>query len=65
MTDERGTPFAPGAFSGILGLAYPSIAAPEFDAVAPLFDSIRQRRLLPANLVSFYLSRAAVQLLRL
>jgi hypothetical protein len=24
-----------------------------------------QRRLLPANLVSFYLSRAAVQLLRL
>jgi hypothetical protein len=39
VTDERGTPFAPGAFSGILGLAYPSLTAPEFEAAAPLFDS--------------------------
>ena len=59
VTDERGTPFAPGAFSGILGLGYPSLVAPEFEAAPPLFDSIMQRRLLPANLLSFYLSRAA------
>ena len=58
VTDERGTPFAPGAFSGILGLAYPSIVAPEFQAAAPLFDSIMTQRLLPANVISFYLSRA-------
>jgi len=32
VTDERGTPFAPGAFSGILGLGYPSLVAPEFEA---------------------------------
>ena len=59
VTDERGTPFAPGAFSGILGLGYPSLVAPEFEAAPPLFDSIMRRRLLPANLLSFYLSRAA------
>ena len=56
VTDQKGTPFAPGAFSGILGLAYPSIAV---EGAVPIFDNMMLQRLLPANLVSFYLSRDA------
>ena len=56
VTDQKGTPFAPGAFSGILGLAYPSIAV---EGAIPLFDNMMLQRLLPKNVVSFFLSRDA------
>jgi cathepsin D len=53
ILDETGDVFAAGKFSGILGLAYPSMSA---YGVTPVFDSIIQGRLLKNNVMSFYYS---------
>lgn len=53
ILDEDGDVFAAGKFSGILGLAYPSMAA--YD-VTPVFDSIINNHLLKSNVMTFYYS---------
>ena len=53
---ERGSPFADGAFDGILGLGYPSLAID--GASPPFFDALIGARALPANAFSFHLSRS-------
>ena len=53
ILDETGDVFAAGKFSGILGLAYPNMAAHGF---TPVFDSIIENRLLKNNIMSFYYS---------
>ncbi len=53
ILDEDGDVFSAGKFSGILGLAYPSMAA---YGVTPVFDSIIQDKLLKSNVMSFYYS---------
>ncbi|CAD8053380.1 unnamed protein product [Paramecium primaurelia] len=51
---ENGDVFAQSDFDGIVGLAYPSMAAYNFN---PLFDNIMQQKLLDRNVFSFYFSR--------
>lgn len=53
ILDESGDVFAAGKFSGILGLAYPSMAA---YGVTPVFDSIINDKLLKNNIMTFYYS---------
>jgi cathepsin D len=53
ILDETGDVFAAGKFSGILGLAYPNMAAHGFK---PVFDSIIDEKLLRNNIMSFYYS---------
>ena len=53
ILDETGDVFQAGKFSGILGLAYPSMAASGF---TPVFDSIIKNKLLKNNIMSFYYS---------
>jgi hypothetical protein len=53
ILDEDGDVFNNGKFSGILGLAYPSMAA---YGVTPVFDSIIDNKLLKSNVMSFYYS---------
>lgn len=50
---EDGDVFAAGKFSGILGLAYPSMAAYN---QTPVFDSIINQKLLTNNIMTFYYS---------
>merc|ERR1711957_798572 len=50
---ENGDVFAAGKFSGILGLAYPSMAAYN---QTPVFDSIMNQKLLEHNIMTFYYS---------
>jgi cathepsin D len=50
---ENGDVFAAGKFSGILGLAYPSMAA--YNQL-PVFDSIIKQKLLKHNIMTFYYS---------
>ncbi|CAD8132993.1 unnamed protein product [Paramecium octaurelia] len=51
---ENGDVFAYSDFDGIVGLAYPTMAAYHFN---PLFDNIMQQKLLDRNVFSFYFSR--------
>ncbi|CAD8044662.1 unnamed protein product [Paramecium primaurelia] len=51
---ENGDVFALSDFDGIVGLAYPTMAAYHFN---PLFDNIMQQKLLDRNVFSFYFSR--------
>ncbi|CAD8135397.1 unnamed protein product [Paramecium pentaurelia] len=51
---ENGDVFAQSDFDGIVGLAYPTMAAYHFN---PLFDNIMQQKLLDRNVFSFYFSR--------
>mmetsp|Transcript_17224 Transcript_17224/g.30978 ORF Transcript_17224/g.30978 Transcript_17224/m.30978 type:complete len:407 (+) Transcript_17224:5538-6758(+) len=53
ITDEYGAVFYDAKFAGILGLAYPSMAAYDFD---PVFDNIMEQELLDANIMTFYYS---------
>ena len=53
ILDESGDVFSEGHFSGILGLAYPSMAA---YGVSPVFDSIIGQKLLKRNIMTFYYS---------
>jgi len=53
ILDETGDVFQAGKFSGILGLAFPAMAA--YD-VTPVFDSIISQRLLTHNIMTFYYS---------
>lgn len=53
ILDETGDVFAAGKFSGILGLAYPAMAAYN---VTPVFDSIINDKLLKKNIITFYYS---------
>lgn len=53
ILNENGDVFAAGKFSGILGLAYPSMAA--YDQT-PVFDSIINQKLLQNNIMTFYYS---------
>lgn len=51
---ENGDVFAMSDFDGIVGLAYPSMAAYNF---SPMFDNIMKQKLLDRNVFSFYFSR--------
>ncbi len=53
ILSEIGDVFAAGKFSGILGLAYPSMAAYQ---QTPVFDSIIEKKLLTNNIITFYYS---------
>ncbi|OMJ74597.1 hypothetical protein SteCoe_26458 [Stentor coeruleus] len=53
ITDEIGEVFVQGKFSGILGLAFPTMAAFNFD---PIFDSMMSHHSLDNNLFTFYYS---------
>lgn len=53
-TIQRVVALQTGNFSGILGLAYPSLSA--YDIV-PVFDSIMDQELLSMNMFSFYFSK--------
>ncbi|NXK69860.1 PEPE protein, partial [Sylvietta virens] len=55
-TAEPGQFFVHVRFDGILGLAYPTLAA---DGVTPVFDNLVNQSLLQENLFSVYLSREA------
>jgi len=50
---EDGSVFQAGKFSGILGLAYPKMAA---YGIVPVFDNIINQHLLKRNIMSFYYS---------
>jgi cathepsin D len=50
---EEGDVFADGKFSGILGLAYPAMAA---YGITPVFDSIINNHEIKKNIMSFYYS---------
>lgn len=50
---EEGAVFQAGKFSGILGLAYPKMAA---YGIVPVFDNIINQKLLKHNIMSFYYS---------
>ncbi|XP_006109124.2 pepsin F-like, partial [Myotis lucifugus] len=52
-TTESGITLELGAFDGILGLAYPTVA---FKHTTPVFDSLWKQGLLSENLFAFYLS---------
>eukprot|EP01006_Ploeotia_vitrea_P013430 TRINITY_DN35163_c0_g1_i1.p1 TRINITY_DN35163_c0_g1~~TRINITY_DN35163_c0_g1_i1.p1 ORF type:complete len:410 (+),score=167.69 TRINITY_DN35163_c0_g1_i1:30-1259(+) len=58
ITQETGSVFKTGRFSGILGLGYPSMSA--YD-ITPVFDNIIRQRHLSVNMFSFYLSAYPVQ----
>lgn len=53
IISEQGDVFNDGYFSGILGLAYPEMAA--YEAV-PIIDSIINNKVLNKNIMSFYYS---------
>jgi cathepsin D len=53
ITDEVGDVFSQSKFSGILGLAFPSMAAFDFK---PVFDSMMSQGVLTSNIMSFYYS---------
>ena len=53
VTSEPGEIFSQSPFDGILGLAFKILAV---DSVKPVFDSLMEEKLLPANVFSFYLS---------
>ena len=53
ITDEIGEVFVQGKFSGILGLAFPKMAAFNFD---PVFDNMINEHHLDKNLFTFYYS---------
>mmetsp|Transcript_10523 Transcript_10523/g.20220 ORF Transcript_10523/g.20220 Transcript_10523/m.20220 type:complete len:336 (+) Transcript_10523:1909-2916(+) len=53
ITDEVGDVFAASKFSGILGLAFPSMAAFDFQ---PVFDNLMAQQALPSNIMSFFYS---------
>ena len=53
ILNEDGDVFNNGKFSGILGLAYPSMAA---YGITPVFDSIIKNKLLMSNVMTFYYS---------
>jgi cathepsin D len=53
ITDEIGEVFVQGKFSGILGLAFPKMAAFNFD---PVFDNMINEHHLEKNLFTFYYS---------
>jgi len=48
---EDGSVFEAGKFSGILGLAYPKMAA---YGIVPVFDNIIEQKLLKKNIMAFY-----------
>jgi cathepsin D len=50
---EMGSVFQQGKFSGILGLAYPKMAA---YGIVPVFDNIMAQKLLKKNVMGFYYS---------
>jgi hypothetical protein len=50
---EEGGVFEAGKFSGILGLAYPSMAA---YGVVPVFDNIIKQNLIKKNVMTFFYS---------
>lgn len=54
IVQENGDVFAEAGFDGIVGLAYPSMAAYNF---SPLFDNIIKQKRLDRNMFSFYFSR--------
>ena len=53
IIEEKGNVFDQSAFSGIVGLGYPSLS---FQNTTPLFDSIIQSKQLKHNLFTFYYS---------
>lgn len=53
ILNEIGDVFAAGKFSGILGLAYPSMAAYN---QTPVFDSMIEKKLLTNNIMTFHYS---------
>jgi cathepsin D len=52
--EEPSVTFAAGAFDGILGMGYPSIAV---NGIRPVFNTLHDQGQLPANLFSFFLNR--------
>jgi cathepsin D len=54
IVQENGDVFAEAGFDGIVGLAYPSMAAYNFK---PMFDSVIDQHKLDRNVFSFYFSR--------
>ncbi|CAD8178863.1 unnamed protein product [Paramecium octaurelia] len=54
IVKENGDVFAQSDFDGIVGLAYPSMAAYNFN---PFFDNVMSQKLLDRNVFSFYFSR--------
>ncbi|CAD8091839.1 unnamed protein product [Paramecium sonneborni] len=53
IIEENGSVFQNSGFDGIVGLAYPSMAAYNFN---PLFDNIIKEKKLKSNQFSFYMS---------
>jgi len=53
IINELGDVFQQGKFSGILGLAYPRMAA---YGIVPVFDNIMANKLLKKNILGFYYS---------
>eukprot|EP00744_Colponema_vietnamica_P001293 GILI01002156.1.p1 GENE.GILI01002156.1~~GILI01002156.1.p1 ORF type:complete len:430 (+),score=127.67 GILI01002156.1:97-1290(+) len=53
ITNESGEVFMEGKFSGILGLAYPALAAYNF---VPAFDNVMNQGLLTRNMFAFHFS---------
>jgi hypothetical protein len=58
ITVEDGSVFRTERFSGIMGLAFPSLSAYDF---TPVFDNIMLQELLPEPMFSFYFSKLPVQ----
>ncbi|CAG9320343.1 unnamed protein product [Blepharisma stoltei] len=53
ITDEEGEVFDDGKFCGLLGLAFPSLAA---EGTLPVFDNVIKSGLLENNIFAFYYS---------
>jgi len=63
VTEQQGSTFERAQWSGLLGLAYPSLAAFEHvpaNHTKPFFDSIMASKLLNHNAFSFWLVRSAL-----
>ena len=53
-TEEPSLTFAAGAFDGILGMGFPSIAV---NGIPPVFNNMFAQGLVDENLFSFFLNR--------
>lgn len=58
IIEEKGDVFKETKFSGILGLAFPSMSANHF---TPIFDNIIEQKLIETNQFAFYFSEYPIQ----